>query len=177
MSEELRMDAYFYGFLKTGVPEIDLILSAVACAGKAFHHTDQWTDHCLPYHGHSGSTPIDWIQNAANRAAAAWNRRTPPAELAAMEMDAFYLQDSRGYVGNDMLFWAKDGKGYTTDLSNAHVYTKDEAYRQHAIRETDIPWPKEYIDSKARPAVDRQYLKRSEADAAMAAMKGGNDER
>ena len=66
---ELRMDAYYYGFDKTGVPEIDKILSAVACAGKAYHNTEDWLDNCSPYDGHSGDNPVDWIQNAANEAA------------------------------------------------------------------------------------------------------------
>lgn len=77
--------------------------------------------------------------------------------------DEFYLQDSRSYVGNDMLFWAMDGKGYTTDLRKAQVYTKADAVAQHHCRETDIPWPKDYIDGKTRPAVDMQYVKRDEA--------------
>ncbi len=75
----------------------------------------------------------------------------------------FYLQDSRGYVGNDMLFWAKGGNGYTTDLRKAEIYSREEAYQQHVCRETDIPWPKEYIDERTRPAVDFQYCKRDEA--------------
>lgn len=77
--------------------------------------------------------------------------------------DLFYLQDSRGYVGNDVIWWAKDGKGYTTDLSEAHVYCQEDAQKQHDMRETDIPWPKDYIDGKTRPAVDMQYIKRAEA--------------
>ncbi len=77
--------------------------------------------------------------------------------------ELYYLQDSRTYVGNDVLWWAKDGKGYTTDLSKAHVYTKDEAVSQHDSRETDIPWPKDYIDAKTRPAVDMQYIDRDVA--------------
>jgi len=77
--------------------------------------------------------------------------------------DEFYLQDSRSYVGNDMLFWAKDGKGYVTDISKAEVYTKEQAVAQHQSRETDIPWPKDYIDAKTRPAVDMQHVKRDEA--------------
>ena len=77
--------------------------------------------------------------------------------------DEFYLQDSRSYVGNDMLFWAIDGKGYTTDMRQAHVYTKAEAVAQHESRITDIPWPKSYIDERTRPAVDMQYVKRGEA--------------
>lgn len=75
----------------------------------------------------------------------------------------FYLQDSRGYVGNDVLWWAKDGKGYTTDLSKAETYTKGEAQRMHDNRRSDVPWPKSYIDAKTRPAVDMQYIKRDEA--------------
>lgn len=77
--------------------------------------------------------------------------------------ELYYLQDSRSYVGNDVLWWAKDGKGYTTDLSKAHVYTKTEAVGQHNCRETDIPWPKDYVDAKTRPAVDMQYIDRTEA--------------
>ncbi|MBF8177844.1 hypothetical protein [Herminiimonas contaminans] len=77
--------------------------------------------------------------------------------------DEYYLQDSRSYVGNDVLFWAKDGKGYTSDVSKAHIYTKAEAVARHQMRETDIPWPKSYIDAKTRPAVDMQYIRRAEA--------------
>lgn len=78
-------------------------------------------------------------------------------------MSEFYLQDSRGYVGNDVLWWAKGGNGYTTDLSKAHIYTREEAQRQHDMRRTDIPWPKAYIDGKTRPAVDMQHIRRDEA--------------
>lgn len=63
---DLRMSAYYYSFSPTGCYAIDRILSAVACAGKAFHHTDCWADECAPYDGHVGEKPIDWIQNAAN---------------------------------------------------------------------------------------------------------------
>jgi len=70
----IRMDAYYYGFGLTGVAEIDVLLSAVACAGKAFHHTDSWGDECSPYHErHRGNSPVDWIQNAAEDAAAKLN--------------------------------------------------------------------------------------------------------
>lgn len=77
--------------------------------------------------------------------------------------DLFYLQDSRSYVGNDMLFWALDGNGYTTDLRKAQLYTQEQAQAMHNSRKTDIPWPKDYIDAKTRPAVDMQYVKRAEA--------------
>jgi hypothetical protein len=66
----MRMAAYYYNFDKTGVPEIDRILSAVACAGKSYHHTEDWNDSpSFVWPGHVGETPVDWIQNAANDAA------------------------------------------------------------------------------------------------------------
>lgn len=78
-------------------------------------------------------------------------------------MEQFYMQDSRGYVGNDVLWWAQGGNGYTTDLSKAQTYTKEEAQRMHNSRPSDVPWPKGYIDAKTRPAVDMQYIRRDEA--------------
>lgn len=77
--------------------------------------------------------------------------------------DLYYLQDSRSYVGNDVLWWCPEGAGYTTDLRKAGVYTKEEAQAKHNFRSTDIPWPKAYIDARTRPAVDMQYIKRDEA--------------
>lgn len=78
-------------------------------------------------------------------------------------MGGYYLQDKRQIVGNDLVFWAIDSKGYTTDISKAHVFTKESAFSQNAMRETDIPWPKEYIDSKTRPVVDHQHVSREDA--------------
>lgn len=77
--------------------------------------------------------------------------------------EQYYLQDSRDYCGNDVLWWAKDCNGYVTDIRKAHVFTKTDAIEYHQSRITDIPWPKEYIDHKTRPAVDAQYLDRDEA--------------
>lgn len=74
--------------------------------------------------------------------------------------DQFYLQDSRDYVGNSMLFWRRGG-GYTTDLTQAAVFSKDYALNRHRDRDTDVPWLKEYIDSLAKPVVDTQVADRS----------------
>ncbi len=65
-----RMNAYYYGFSRTGNTAIDRILSAVACAGKAFHHTEDWSNPTTPYPHLRGDSAVDWIQNAANDAAA-----------------------------------------------------------------------------------------------------------
>lgn len=71
MSENWRMNAYYYGFTPTGVEEIDRILSAVACAGKAYHHTESWRDETDPWPHLRGGSPAEWIQNAADDAARA----------------------------------------------------------------------------------------------------------
>ena len=79
--------------------------------------------------------------------------------MSKLVEDEFYLQDKRQYVGNDILWWAKARMGYTTDLSKAEVFTKEEAMAQHRCRpDIDIPWPKKYVDNKTRPAVDMQCV-------------------
>lgn len=67
---ELRMDAYYYGFTPTGMRCIDEILSAIACAGKAYHHTDRWNDS-----DDGEPSYAELIQEAANRAAEALRSR------------------------------------------------------------------------------------------------------
>jgi hypothetical protein len=77
MPDQLRMNAYYYSFEKTGIVEIDRILSAVAMAGKAYHGTDQWEDETyteqLSYGGKI--TPVELIQEMANRAAKALSEK------------------------------------------------------------------------------------------------------
>jgi len=77
-------------------------------------------------------------------------------------MKYYYLPDSRDYVGNSMLWWKQDKCGYTTDIMKAHIFTEEEAKGQHECRETDIPWEKEYIDSKIKFHIDMQYCDPSE---------------
>jgi predicted nucleic acid-binding Zn-ribbon protein len=67
---DLRMNAYYYSFDETAEPSVNLVLSAVACAGKAFHNTESWNDADEANDDHEGGTPVEWIQNAANKAAA-----------------------------------------------------------------------------------------------------------
>ena len=67
----------------------------------------------------------------------------------------YYLQDSRTTVGNFLLFWKQDHKGYTTDISQAHEFTLEEALSH---RDTDVPWPVELCQEVARLRVDHQNL-------------------
>jgi len=61
-----KLDAYYYSFEPTGNKDIDSILEAVAEAGHAFHHTEDWND-SISYVG--GVSAVDQIQEAANKAA------------------------------------------------------------------------------------------------------------
>lgn len=76
--------------------------------------------------------------------------------------DQYYLQDSRShaYVGDGLSFWGFKGSGYVTNLDKAQLFTKAGACDH---RDTDIPWPKAYIDARTRTGVDCQYLTLSEA--------------
>lgn len=75
-----------------------------------------------------------------------------------MSIANFYLQDTRTIVGNDMMWWAIDGKGYTSDLDKAHVFTWEDALERHKQSPHFKPWPKDYIDQRVRPACDIQYV-------------------
>lgn len=68
-------------------------------------------------------------------------------------MSKFYVQDKRDYVGNCILWWRENGAGYTTNIEDAGVFTEDTLPKN---RETDVPWPKKYIDEHLRKTVDVQ---------------------
>lgn len=61
-----RLNAYYFSFDSTGSPIIDAILSAVAYAGKSYHHTESWAGDSR---WDEGRSYVDVIQAAANEAA------------------------------------------------------------------------------------------------------------
>ena len=71
--------------------------------------------------------------------------------------ELYYLQDNRNYVGNSVLWWAIDSKGYVCDIREAHVFKGREL---SGNRDTDIPWPKSLIDGLIKHHVDMQTLPR-----------------
>jgi hypothetical protein len=91
------------------------------------------------------------------------NHETPPAAKPLLAADAgsqelYYIQN--GYVGNAILWWGIDSKGYTTDITKAGKYTKEEA-QKIIQRPQDIAWLCKHIDNnnEARKIiVDMQYL-------------------
>lgn len=73
--------------------------------------------------------------------------------------DLYYLQDSRDFNGNYMMFWGLDDKGYTSDIRQAQTYTLEDA-KKRACRETDIPRKVSDMQSLLRHCVDHQDLRK-----------------
>lgn len=72
----------------------------------------------------------------------------------------FYIQDSRNYVGNNVLWWRVNGQGYTTNLAEAHKV--DENW---VGRASDILWPCDQINAGATLQFDMQKLKEIKREA------------
>ena len=98
-SSEWRMDAYYYGFGSTGVPAIDRILSAVACAGKGCHNTEDWGEYGGGYEHLRGDNYVDMIQNAANDAAAELIARAGKADAEVERLRAALHSITLSYEG------------------------------------------------------------------------------
>lgn len=80
------------------------------------------------------------------------------ARIADLPKDKlYYVQDARNYVGNAVLWWTKDGKGYVCDIKKAHKYTWQEL-QSFSPRDTDIIWESEHVENAIKQIVDRQYL-------------------
>ena len=88
-----------------------------------------------------------------------------PAPAARVRLDGlgqpidprqhYFIQDSRGYVGNLMSFWRPEGKGYCCCIDDAGRYRGDDL---PGGRETDVAWPVGYLESKAARYVDAQRV-------------------
>lgn len=70
----------------------------------------------------------------------------------------YYIQN--GYVGNAVLWWAVDSRGYTTEIDKAGKYTHEEVKRI-IQRPEDSAWLCSYIDKNIaarKTVIDMQYL-------------------
>jgi hypothetical protein len=97
MSEQLRTNAYYYGFDETGVREVDLILSSVASAGKSYHHTRDWTEPGW----NDGPSCVEEIQQAADAAAAEVRRLRAAVDAALALHTQTYCDHSGRCTNND----------------------------------------------------------------------------
>ena len=78
----------------------------------------------------------------------------------AEEEQLYYVQDERQYVGNCMLWWCPDGKGYTTQIDEAGLFTAKEV---RGMRESEVGWPKEYVEAHIVQHVRRDNMRHKES--------------
>ncbi len=79
-----------------------------------------------------------------------------------MNKKNYYIQNTKaGYLGNAIIFWAKDSRGYTANLNNCQIFTEEEAKKIcQGNPEKNKAWPVDYIDSNngIQRIVDCQFL-------------------
>lgn len=76
----------------------------------------------------------------------------------------FYIQDSRSFTGNSVMWWRPNGQGYTSNLDDAWKVEKTRAESICRCRSTDKMWPCEEIDAHATRQFDMQKLHLAEVE-------------
>lgn len=82
----------------------------------------------------------------------------------------FYIQDTRTYCGNSVMWWRVDGAGYTTNLN--------EAWKVPASwkgRDTDKLWPCEEVNARATLQFDMQRFREIEEEKQNGRYKAGSE--
>lgn len=75
-----------------------------------------------------------------------------------MSEQRYYIQDTRSFHGNAVVWWAPEGKGYTSHLDVAGLWTEDEARKIELNRTTDRAIPEDVARGAASLHVDAQRL-------------------
>jgi len=80
--------------------------------------------------------------------------------------ESFYIQ-SKGYIGNSLIWWKKGSNGYTAKLDDALIVSRANAEDICRNRPgEDTMWPVSVIDAIASRQVDSQDLAKAKAGAA-----------
>jgi hypothetical protein len=58
---------------------------------------------------------------------------------------------TRGFVGNSLVWWAQDHRGYTLDVNRAHRFTELEAIETVEQADNLVAYPEELIVSLSEP--------------------------
>ena len=75
----------------------------------------------------------------------------------------YYVQNL-GYIGNAMIWWRPDSKGYTTNIEEAGRYTEEEMRGLINSRpEEDFAWECDYIDNT--PEIRKVIIESQRIDA------------
>ena len=72
----------------------------------------------------------------------------------------FYVQN--GYVGNAVLWWGLDSRGYVCAIEKAQLYTKKEIIDDFLnSREEDVIWESKHVKNCLKVIVESQLLERN----------------
>lgn len=72
--------------------------------------------------------------------------------------EPWVVVDKRSVVGNSVMFHRVNHQGYTCDLRAAHLWTKEDAQKCAAWRETDVAFPYSEVARLVQHHVDCQDL-------------------
>jgi hypothetical protein len=78
----------------------------------------------------------------------------------------YYIQDTRTYCGDSVLWWREGGAGYTIDLDEAGEFDEERARSIQRNRSTDRPIPVEIARAAASAHVTAGSLRKAESVAA-----------
>ncbi len=75
----------------------------------------------------------------------------------------YYIQNKdAGFLGNAIIFWAKDSHGYTANLNHAEQFSEADA-KDICLNNPDKnkAWPVDYIDNNQgiQRIIDSQYIR------------------
>lgn len=115
--------------------------------------TDFWEVDCTEY-------DFGFIWNLY---AIAWAIRQYDASKIALQQGGpenglYFIQDTRQFVGNCVMWWGENRNGYVSRLDRAGKYTREDAQKICGSRGTDRMWPCSLIEPIAGPTVDFQIL-------------------
>ena len=135
-----RMDAYYYGFSPTGLDVIDRILSAVACAGEGYHHTEDWNQECSIRHDYQrGTSPAEIIHNAA----------IDSANLIRTAVEAMITREAALVAENEALKDERDqlNSDYLTAINAANVIAAENKAMRAIPEEIAAGWDGCYYEA------------------------------
>ncbi len=84
------------------------------------------------------------------------------ALLSLSDSDTYYVQDASQYLGNLVFWWGKNNNGYTTYISNAEIYTKQEIIKRFTnFNKEYVVWNSKHVEENITRHVDIQNLDRA----------------
>lgn len=90
---------------------------------------------------------------------AGWTTRSRDAVVPQKPL--FLIQRAGHYVGNSVLWWRPNGRGYTSSIEEAGRYSQEEA-QAFTGHTSDVAWPEDVILRVAKRHVDMQDLAKKE---------------